>query len=335
MAVAARRGVFLIALLIAALLGSHAERLAVRPHVGRARVGAKAAAAILAVAGGLGVRAQEEAEVVFVALDVNADGALSREEFSAIALPGATHLEGEEQRGPFLRKTFGFADLDGDGALTEAEARYAHFVANIAFSPSTSRDRSISAAKSVVASYDRDGDGLLNEGEYRAWVVAQADGWGMDVGSTDFASWAAGAFSSADITGDRHLMAKEVHYAMFLHEQAQQIMEEAICGMMARMLVLEHDADGDGRLSGEETEALVRRTAGYPGDSARERVFRFFFAAGFEDGLEVGASKAPSADVSAVADLRALFASADIDGDGSIDIEEMAQLTQRLTHEFR
>lgn len=99
-----------------------------------------------------------------VALDLNADGKVSREEwlhFREVGVVTVTDAEFAAYNTPIVRAIFECCDRDADGQLTLDDVR--HFLVAFGLDPN--------AAPATLAQLDTDGDGALSLAEFDARVT--------------------------------------------------------------------------------------------------------------------------------------------------------------------
>mmetsp|Transcript_13 Transcript_13/g.30 ORF Transcript_13/g.30 Transcript_13/m.30 type:complete len:345 (-) Transcript_13:143-1177(-) len=332
------------AVLFGCFLAGAAERYALRPHGDaparpthtphRSRRRLSAAALLWMAAPGRAREAPASTEWL-EGFDQDGDGAVSREEFLAAAMPADDDLDDavKERLANLYERIFAASDITGDGSLNDAEVQFADGLAVVAMNrfahllpppedsegqeegaPNPRDDLGEQRAAHVFATMDLNSDGKVDVEEYMKGIhtVAREMGWGEgDLGDPALVDWSSALLARADVTGDGSLDQKEVQFASILLEDALASesgmwYERSMASNIAKLWAEEYDADGDGRLAGEELEGL-RKLATKELESEDDAPFIERFVKHFD--------------------------AADADGDGAVDLAELEQLARLVVHD--
>ena len=266
----------------------------------------------------------EETNAIFAAADINQDGEIAYTEFVCLMIPSAGNALAK------FRKSFGNAnnakaafskiDSDGDAEITFDELRKGM--------GSNFNDNEI---RSVFALGDTDQDGSISYLEFAKLMIPNS----LDVLSKFWkcfrdAKVIRQAFKSFDVDGDGQISKQEV--AQGMNKSGRAFTMEDI-----EILFNLGDKDGDGQIDFTEfalvmtpsaPERISKLKKKYPNKTAVQAAFKKFDADndGAIDTKELAVGLKTSGVNLTDQEIETIFAVADIDGDGRIDISEFGQL---------
>ena len=266
----------------------------------------------------------EETNAIFAAADINQDGEIAYTEFVSLMIPTAGNALAK------FRKSFGNAnnakaafskfDSDGDAEITFDELRNGM--------GSNFNDNEI---RSVFALGDTDQDGTISYLEFAKLMIPNS----MDILSKFWkcfrdAKVIRQAFKSFDVDGDGKITKQEV--AQGMNKSNRDFTMEDI-----ELLFNLADKDGDGQIDFTEFALIMTPSAPerisklkkkYPNKAAVQAAFKKFDANndGAIDAGELAMGLKNSGVNLTDQEIETIFAVADIDGDGQIDISEFGQL---------
>merc|ERR1719410_3100056 len=266
----------------------------------------------------------EETNAIFAAADINQDGEIAYTEFVSLMIPTAGNALAK------FRKSFGNAnnakaafakfDSDGDAEITFDELRKGM--------GSNFNDNEI---RSVFALGDTDQDGTISYLEFAKLMIPNS----MDVLSKFWkcfrdAKVIRQAFKSFDVDGDGQITKQEV--AQGMNKSGRAFTMEDI-----EILFILGDKDGDGQIDFTEfalvmtpsaPERISKLKKKYPNKAAVQAAFKKFDANndGAIDSKELSVGLKNSGVCLTDQEIETIFAVADIDGDGQIDMSEFGQL---------
>jgi len=262
----------------------------------------------------------------FERFDMDGDGATDRGEYLAVA-QAAVDAEGAEEATKrrvmdFYERLFEAADIDGDGRLSEREFDYGELLHTFSVKEHQARgaDRDVvpedefllGSAAEVLTDHDANSDGVIDRAEFDAAMLQTIARWGMGRFGDDpeVRDWLDELFARADVTGDGIMSVKEVQYTAFAADEAFRH-GQFFVKRWAGMCLEDFDANGDGKISKEEL----------PKDA--------------EEGAEGGAERGGKTSGRMLLNsFRKQFAVADADGDGSLDVQEVAKFAAALLGEL-
>merc|ERR1719438_269658 len=255
----------------------------------------------------------EETNAIFAAADINQDGEIAYTEFVCLMIPTVGNANN-------AKAAFSKFDSDGDAEITFDELRRGM--------GSNFNDNEI---RSVFALGDTDQDGTISYLEFAKLMIPNS----MDVLSKFWkcfrdAKVIRQAFKSFDVDGDGQITKQEV--AQGMNKSGRAFTMEDI-----EILFILGDKDGDGQIDFTEfalvmtpsaPERISKLKKKYPNKAAVQAAFKKFDANndGAIDAKELCVGLKNSGVCLTDQEIETIFAVADIDGDGQIDMSEFGQL---------
>jgi len=316
-------------------------------------------AVLLAATGAARTRAQEFVQTVaelLENLDTNGDGKVDKEEYRAKAsMESDVDDRMQKQILAFLDQLFDAADIDGDGFLSERELEFADLARDVASQAEDSTEEvprfqfGRDTAQTSLNTFDADADGEIGKEEYLDGMRSFASDWEW-LSSFDhpgLVKWMDDTWSKVDVTGDGKLNVEEVNFLMAL------VNRDAWSGMFsphafAGQVLQDLDADGDGKVSAAELAKVAEDLAAKGPEqtgTAREATEGEATEGEATEPAEAGAGAPGEGEPEAarvtftsssevVARMQELFHEVDADKDGSLNIEELTELTWRFLGEL-
>ena len=266
----------------------------------------------------------EETNAIFAAADVNQDGEIAYTEFVSLMIPTAGNALLK------FRKSFGNAanaksafskfDTDGDAEITFNELKNG-----------MGSNFSEAEIKSVFALGDTDQDGTISYLEFAKLMIPSAtDVLGKFWKCFRDVKVVRQAFKQFDIDGDGRITKQEV--AQGMNKSGRAFTMEDI-----ETLFVLADKDGDGQIDFTEFALIMIPTAPerisklkkkYPNKGEVQAAFKRFDTNndGAIDAKELSNGLRNSGVCLTEQEIETIFAVADIDGDGQIDMSEFGQL---------